>query len=40
MGHYFHKLHSKYFMNTVGVPNNLLYLQNVFKRSTLKHTAQ
>jgi len=34
MGLVFHKLHIT--QNIVGVPNTLLYLQNVFKRYTLK----
>jgi len=34
VGFVFHKLHIT--ENTVGVPNNLLYPQNVFGRYTLK----
>jgi len=37
MGLVFHKLHIT--DNTVGVPNNLLHLQNVFKRYTIKQPA-
>jgi len=34
----YHQLHMT--ENTASVPNNLLYLQQVFKRYTIKHAAR